>query len=142
MRCLNSALTIDGSLSADEVKKRTIMFAFCVASAVSTLVVLLMQQKSDGQTKIVFKLGACTIITAGFVAMVKVLCKQQLHTTFVVGCMYSVGIGILMWDLHGRTYAYFAWPLLIVVVDMLLVMQACCVHLRTATTQESQTSQT
>ena len=123
MRCLNSALTIDGSLSAAEVKKRTIMFVFCVASAVSALVVLLMQQKKDGQSKIVFKLGGCIIAAAGFVAMVKVLCKQQLHTTFVVGYMYSFGIGILIWDLHARTYAYFAWPILIVVVDMLLVMQ-------------------
>ena len=123
MRCLKSALTIDGSLSADEVRKRTIMFAFCVASAVSTLVVLLLQQKSDGQPKIIFKLGSCIIIITGFVAIVKVLCKQQLNATFVVGIMYFVGIGILTCDLHGRTYGYFAWPMLILVVDMLLVMQ-------------------
>ena len=123
MRCLNSALTIDGSLSADEVKKRTIMFAFCVASAVSTLVVLLLQQKSDGQQVIFFKIGSCIIITAGFVAVVKVLCKQQLHTAFVVGIMYFVGIGVFMWDLHTRTFGFFSWPLLILVVDMLLVMQ-------------------
>ena len=123
MRCLNSALTIDGSLSADEVKKRTIMFAFCVVSVVATLLVLLLQQKSDGQPVIFFKIGSCIIITAASVAVVKVLCKQQLHTTFVVGFLYIAGIGVFLWDLHGRTYGYFSWPLLILVVDMLLVMQ-------------------
>ena len=124
MRCLNSALTIDGSLSADEAKKRTTMFVFCVYAAVVTVVFsLLLQQKTDAQHQIVHELGSCIVATAGFVGIVKVLCKQQLHTTFVVGIMYIFGIGIFMWDLHARSYEYFSWPMLILVVDMLLVMQ-------------------
>ena len=122
MRCLNSALTIDGSLSADEVKKRTIMFVFCLSSALTTLVTALMTDKTD--VALTFNIfGTYTIVIAGFVAVVKVLCKQQLHTTFVVGIMYFVGIGICLWDLQARTYGYFSWPILILVVDMLLVMQ-------------------
>ena len=123
MRCLNSALTIDGSLSADEVKKRTIMFAFCLVSVSTSLLVSLLQEQSDMQTKMVFKIGYCIVVTAGCVSIVKVLCKQQLHTTFVVGYMYFIGIGICLWDLDTRTFGYFAWPMLILVVDMLLVME-------------------
>ena len=123
MRCLNSALTIDGSLSAVEAKMRTIMFAFCVYAAVATLVASAFFKEKRMQHRIVNMLGSCSIVTAGFVGIVKVLCKQQLHTTFVVGIMYLVGIGICLWDWHARTYDYFAWPILILVVDMLLVMQ-------------------
>ena len=124
MRCLNSALTIDGSLSADEVKKRTIMFVFCVVSVVSTLAFSVFHQgRTDVQYRIVNELGSCIVVTVASVPIVKVLCKQQLHTTFVVGVMYIAGIGIFMWDLDARTYGFVGWPLLIVVVDMLLVMQ-------------------
>ena len=123
MRCLNSALTIDGSLSADEVKKRTTMFVFCVVTVFATTLATLLQEQSDVQPKIVFKIGSCIIVTAGLIAIVKVLCKQQLHTTFVVGIMYISGIGLFMWDLDTRTFGYFAWPILILVVDMLLVME-------------------
>ena len=124
MRCLNSALTIDGSLSADEVKKRTIMFVFCVVSVFATLAFTFFHQgRTDMQHQIVNQLAACTVVTAEFVAIIKVLCKQQLHTTFVVGVLYFVGIGIFIWDLDARTYGLVGWPLLILVVDMLLVMQ-------------------
>ena len=125
MRCLNSALTIDGSLSADEVKKRTIMFVFCVVSAVLPVVFALLTQgqKIDVQHRMVSELGSCIVVILGFVAIVKVLCKQQLHTTFVVGYIYSFSVGVCLWDLHSRTYSYFAWPIIILVVDMLLVMQ-------------------
>ena len=68
-------------------------------------------------------LGSYFLAIVGSVAVVKVLCKQQLHTTFVVGFLYCFAIGIFMWDLDTRSLGYVTWPLLIVVVDLLLVMQ-------------------
>ena len=124
MRCLNSALTIDGSLSADEVKKRTIMFVFCVVSVFAILVVFVSHKGSTNvQHRIVNVFASCIVLTTGFVAIVKLLCKQKLHTTFVVGIMYIAGIAIFMWDLVARTYGLMSWPMLILVVDMLLVME-------------------
>ena len=125
MRCLNSALTIDGSLSAVEATKRTILFAFCLASTVATVIFTLLTQgqKTDAQHQIVNEIGSCLVVIFGFVGIVKVLCKQQLHTMFVVGYMYSFSVGVCLWDWHARTYDYFAWPILILVVDLLLVMQ-------------------
>ena len=124
MRCLNSALTIDGSLSADEVKKRTIMFVFNVVTVFATLVVFVAHQGStNAQHRIVNVFGSFIVLTTGFVSIVKVLCKQQLHTMFVVGIMYIAGIAIFMWDLVARTYGLMSWPILILVVDMLLVME-------------------
>ena len=129
MRCLNSALTIDGSLSAVEAKKRTLMFAFCVASAVLTVVFsLLQEQKSGIQDRLVHELGSCIFVTAASVVIVKVLCKQQLHTTFVVGIMYVFGIAICLWDLHSRSIENFTWPMLILLVDLLLVMEVPSRH--------------
>ena len=124
MRCLNSALTIDGSLSADEVTKRTIMFAFCVVGvSVNVVVSFPHQGKTDVQHQIVNIIASCIVVTTGCVGIVKVLCKQQLHTPFVVGIMYIFGIGICLWDLVARTHGILGWPLLILGVDMLLVMQ-------------------
>ena len=122
MRCLNSALTIDGSLSADEVKKRTIIFVFSVVSVVADVLAYIMHQY-DVTVQTVSVLGSCIVAVSGCVGIVKVLCKQKLHTTFVVGYMYSFSVGVFMWDLDARTYGFFNWPLLILVVDMLLVMQ-------------------
>ena len=124
MRCLNSALTIDGSLSAAEVTKRTIMFAFCVVGvSVNVVVSFSHLGKTDVQHQIVNILASCIFIAVGCVGIVKVLCKQQLHTPFVVGFMYFVGIAICLWDLVARTHGILGWPLLILIVDMLLVMQ-------------------
>ena len=122
MRCLNSALTIDGSLSADEVKKRTIMFAFCVVSVLVTVLAFMMHQ-DDVTVQTVNVLGSTIVVLSGCVGIVKVLCKQQLHTTFVVGFLYSFSVSIFLWDLDARTYGFVGWPLLILVVDMLLVME-------------------
>ena len=122
MRCLNSALTIDGSLSADEVKKRTIMFVFCVASTVGNLFVYgvhgyYLQERTLNMIGVIaFNIG-CWIVVG------KVLCKQQLHTRFVVGMLYLFGICIFTWDLDTRALSYTCWPLLILIVDLLLVMQ-------------------
>ena len=101
MRCLNSALTIDGSLSADEVKKRTIMFVFCVASTVGNL----FTSWSYGyyrQGRTLNMIGVSVFNIGCWIVVGKVLCKQQLHTRFVVGMLYLFGICIFIWDLDTR----------------------------------------
>ena len=124
MRCLNSALSIDGSLSAVEAKKRTLMFAFCVVGVLVNLVDYFSHQgKTEVQDRIVYLVGCFIFSAAAFVVIVKVLCKQQLHTTFVVGILYVFGLGICLWDLVARTHGILGWPILILVLDMLLVMQ-------------------
>ena len=122
MRCLNSALTIDGSLSADEVKKRAIMFAFCVASICSVVLNNMVKIRTV-PIYLQNTAGSLLVLFGCIVVIVKVLCKQQLHTAFVVGIMYFLSIGVFIWDLQARTQGIVAWPLLILVVDMLLVMQ-------------------
>ena len=122
MRCLNSALTIDGSLSADEVKKRTIMFVFCVTASV--ICSFKYSIHGDyGQGRIIKMIGMGLFNIGCWVVVGKVLCKQQLHTRFVVGMLYLLGIGMFLWDLDTRALSYSSWPLLILLVDLLLVMQ-------------------
>ena len=122
MRCLNSALTIDGSLSADEVKKRTIMFAFCVASTVASLFTYVVYGYY-GHGRNLNMIGVIAFNIGCWIVVGKVLCKQHLHTRFVVGMLYLFGICMFAWDLDTRALSYSGWPLLIVVVDLLLVMQ-------------------
>ena len=122
MRCLNSALTIDGSLSAAETKKRTVLFVFCVVSAVATVLSNVLHQY-DMKARTINLLGSCALVISGCVGIVKVLCKQQLRTAFVVGLLYSVSISVFMWDLDTRALGFVAWPFLILIVDMLLVME-------------------
>ena len=122
MRCLNSALTIDGSLSADEVKKRTIMFAFCAAASAANLFVYEVQGYYL-QERNLNMIGVIAFNIGCWVVVGKVLCKQHLHTRFVVGMLYLFGICIFTWDLDTRALSYTSWPLLILIVDLLLVMQ-------------------
>ena len=122
MRCLNSALTIDGSLSADEVKKRTIMFVFCVVGIVVSSFKYSIHG-DYGQGRIIKMIGMGVLNVGCWIVVGKVLCKQQLHTRFVVGMLYLFGIGFFIWDLDARALSYSGWPILILIVDLLLVMQ-------------------
>ena len=122
MRCLNSMLTIDGSLSAAEVKQRTIMFVFCVASCFMTMLHV-MTREYQLQERILNTTGSFIIVTAASLVIGLILAKRHLHTTFVVLALYCSSIGIFLWDLDLRTFGVVGWPLLILVVDMLLVMQ-------------------
>ena len=122
MQCLNGVLSLDGTLSRKKKELRTQFFIFGCAGWLAT--VFSMVVTSAGQLLYHIDLAATLIVTLGFsIPICAVLCRVPLTTRVVVGTLYLITCGILMWDLSARTIFRQAWPLFVLIIDMLLVMQ-------------------
>ena len=63
-------------------------------------------------------------ITLGYsIAICAVLCGAHLTTRLLIGIFSLLTIGLLFWDINARTLSGTQWPLFVLVVDMMLVMQ-------------------
>ena len=122
MQCLNGVLSLDGTLSRKKKELRTQFFiAACVAWCATVLAVL---ANFDSQRSIpIILAGALVLLLALSIAICAVLCRVPLTTRVVVGTLYMMTCALLMWDLSGRTIFIEQWPMLVLVIDMLLVMQ-------------------
>ena len=122
MQCLNGVLSLDGTLSTKKKELRTQFFIFgCVGWWANLL-------GGAGtfysQLRHPINLAGTVVVSLGFsIAVCAVLCRVPLSTRVVVGTLYMITCGMLMWDLSGRTISRQAWPLLVLIIDMLLVMQ-------------------
>ena len=122
MQCLNGVLSLDGTLSTKKKELRTQFFIFAsvglsgnVLSTVATLA---------GKLRHPINLAGTLVVSLGFsIAICAVLCRVPLTTRVVVGTLYMITSGMLMWDLNGRTLSRDTWPVLVLIIDMLLVMQ-------------------
>ena len=122
MQCLNGVLSLDGTLSRKKKELRTQFFTFaCVGwlAAVLGLVVSIDRQKKHH----LHLVGTLVALLAFSIAICAVLCRVPLTTRTVVGTLYMMAFGILMWDLSARAIFIDGWPLLVITIDMLLVMQ-------------------
>ena len=121
MQCLNGVLSLDGTLSTKKKELRTQFFIFASVGWVGTVSLLL---STFEQHRMPIALGGTLTVSLGFsIAICVVLCRVPLTTRVVVGTLYMITCGMLMWDLSGRTISLEAWPLLVLVIDVLLVMQ-------------------
>ena len=121
MQCLNGVLSLDGTLSRKKKELRTQFFIFaCVGFAnVFAMVVTL-----AGKLRDPINLAGTVVVLLGFsIPICAVLCRVPLSTRVVVGTLYMITCGILMLDLSGRAVFREGWPLLVLIIDMLLVMQ-------------------
>ena len=122
MQCLNGVLSLDGTLSTKRKELRTQYFIFSsvgLGAAVITLLSTLELQMSHPM----YFTGTMLVILGFGIAIASVLCRVPLTTRVVVGTLYMVTCGMLMWDLNARTVSYVQWPLLVLIIDMLLVMR-------------------
>ena len=122
MQCLNGVLSLDGTLSRKKKELRTQFFiAACVAWWACVLAVV---ASFDSLTSIPLILaGTLMNMVTLSIAICAVLCRVPLTTRTVVGTLYMMTFGILMWDLGARTIFIEQWPLLVLIIDVLLVMQ-------------------
>ena len=122
MQCLNGVLSLDGTLSKKEKELRTQFFIVCtlsVAIIISNLFVYFDMLVHRPAYMVGTMLCSC-----GFaLGVCAVLCRVPLTPRVVVPAIYLVTAGILIADLDERTVGAAEWPLLVLMVDILLVMQ-------------------
>ena len=122
MQCLNGVLSLDGTLSRKKKELRTQFFIACCVSWVGTALSLV--ANTDRQkTHFLNLVGSLVVMLALNIAICAVLCRVPLTTRVVVGALYMMTFGILMWDLNGRVISMEQWPMLVLIIDVLLVMQ-------------------
>ena len=122
MQCLNGVLSMHGTLGSRAKELRTRFFICVVAGMSATLMGLTFSIGHDIHHP-AYMIGTVLVVAAFSVATCAVLCGMHLNTVLVVGTLYVVTSGVLLWDLNARTIYTEKWPLLVIVVDMLLVMQ-------------------
>ena len=122
MQCLNGVLSLDGTLSRKKKEMRTQFFIFaCVGWWAGVLDLVF---NFDAHKIIPIDLAGTLVVMLGLgIVICAVLCRVPLTTRVVVGTLYMMAFGVLMWDLNGRTLSVVRWPLLVLIIDMLLVMQ-------------------
>ena len=122
MQCLNGVLSLDGTLSRKKKELRTQFFIFGCVGWVANL--LGVAGTFYSQLRHPINLVATLIVSLGFsIPICAVLCRVPLTTRVVVDTLYMITCGMLMWDLSGRTIFREPWPILVIIIDMLLVMQ-------------------
>ena len=122
MQCLNGVLSLDGTLSRKRKELRTQFFTFACVGWWANLFGLVFNLDAHRSTPVIL-VGTLAIMLGCSIGICAVLCRVPLTTRTVVGTLYTVTCGILMLDLNARVISIDAWPLLVLVIDMLLVMQ-------------------
>ena len=121
MQCLNGVLSLDGTLSRKGKELRTQVFiAACVGWWGNVLDLVFNFDTYHTPMNIA---GTLVVMVTLSTVICAVLCRVPLTTKVVVGTLYMMTFGVLLWDLNARTIFMHQWPLLVLVIDMLLVMQ-------------------
>ena len=122
MQCLNGVLSLDGTLSTKKKELRTQFFIFASVGLLTTVFSIV--ATFGEQLRYPINLAGILLIILGLsIAICAVLCRVPLTTRVVVGTLYIITCGLLMYDLSVRTVFRESWPLLVIIIDMLLVMQ-------------------
>ena len=120
--CLERVLTLDGTLGPQDAYKRRVLFWVSLIVVIcSGMGVMVYSGKAGGQGLL---LGGflLELSSLGF-TLVYILCKKPLNDAVVVGAVYVSSISIFLFELSSRATSGSSWPLLVLKVDLLLVMQ-------------------
>ena len=120
LRCLEPALTLDGQTSANERKKRTLFFLFFLVTGLFTSAFLVISLDYRAAISLAATINLLLICTA---CVCSVLLKIKIHDCTAAFAIFGVSLTIFCWDLNSRARLDNAWPLLVLCVDMLLVME-------------------
>ena len=118
-RCVEGALTLDGTLDAKERRKREMFFAINFMAFVFMLFISASGFQYGGLRRWSAIGGAVTSLFS----VVHILCKKKLTTAVVLGVGYMVALIVCCADLVARCNGDTYWAPLVLVVDLLLVMR-------------------
>ena len=121
MRCLDAALTLDGTLNVVDRQRRKVFFLLNFIVLCATVVFGLNQLRDMRERYIYFVATAATFVTSLF-SVLLVVRKRRLTTTIIVTTSGISCVCLLFYDLTGRAEYKYAWPIMVLVIDFLLVM--------------------
>ena len=122
MQYLNDALSLDGTLSRKERDKRTQLFAFASIGGVLVILGYLATIQLHVHHHI-YRTGTMIGFSGCLLLVGAILCKVRLTTPRVVGLLYFLAVAMFLWDLGSRAVSNIQWPMFVLVIDLLLVMQ-------------------
>ena len=126
MRCLDAVLSLDGTLDKKDTRKRTMFFVLNVA--VLFMMTFTLEAWVDPRGRYLYCTTTVFISCTAIYATTLVLCKVKLTTPAIVFIASVYVLGIFCSDVTARTIGNTAWPLLVLVVDFLLVMEVPTRH--------------
>ena len=127
MQCLNGVLSLDGTLSRKKKEMRTQFFIFGSAGWLATVFFMAVTPGLLRRNPL-HMVGTLVVLLGFSIAVSAVLCRVPLTTRTVVGTLYVIACGMLLWDLNGRAISLDGWALFVLIIDMLLVMQVPTVY--------------
>ena len=122
MQYLNDALSLDGTLSRKERDKRTQLFAFASIGGVLVTLGFLVTIQLHAHHPI-YRTGTIINFSGCLLLVGAILCKVRLTTPRVVCLLYLIAVAMFLWDLGSRAVSKIQWPMFVLIIDMLLVMQ-------------------
>ena len=122
MGCLERALSLDGTLDLQRRHRRKLFFFFhCVSLAGTSLFTLI--EVLTFRDSYVFLAGLIGSVLWSFFAVLVILFKYELTTLIMVSGAALCAISLLASDLSARTEYGYVWPMMVLFVDYLLVLQ-------------------
>ena len=122
MPWLEGVLSLDGTLDKKARKKRAMFLLFCVCAAFC--VMALFSYVGQGVSeRVVAATSVLSVLGIALCATVRILFKCPLTEGFVLFTGGTLMFFLIGMDLSARTTGNTTWPLLVLAVDFLLVMQ-------------------
>ena len=122
MGCLERALSLDGTLDTHSRRRRLIYFIFsCVLCAASCLFTVI--QAFTFHDRYLYLGGVLASVLNGVCSILVVTFRCKLTTFIIVAGCVVYALALLCIDMTGRTEYVSMWPMMVLFVDFLLVMQ-------------------
>ena len=122
MGCLERALSLDGTLDTHSRLIRSIFLFFGCTSCIAASTFLLVQMRSV-HGKHLDMVAYLLAVVGGFSSALIVLLKHKLTTFIIVTESVLYYVSLLLLDISWRPEYANAWPMMVLVVDFLLVLQ-------------------
>ena len=127
MRCLNDALSLDGTLDVRARQKRTLFFAISFVAFLTQLWTAF-RVWTDPRGRYIYCASHTLSTVATLAPVVLILCKYKLTTHTIVCCAYLSFLSIVGFDITARAIGQTTWPFFVLIIDLLLVMEVPACH--------------
>ena len=122
MDWLQNIISVDGTLGKQARSGRKIILASSTIALVG-LVLFLFSIFETAKDVPSFYVSSAVFMILNSVFVYLVLFKKEMPVPLVATVLYGQAFGVFVYDLGGRTIGNPGWPMLVVVIDLMLVLQ-------------------